>query len=1143
MKCKRFIASFLIVAMCVLMLPMQVFAAETVASGTCGADLTWTLDSEGTLTISGTGPMEDFGHYDAPWYEHKDSINQLVIRDGVTSIGNYAFASLRNLTEVTVPDGVTSIGKEAFSMCSGMVDVTIPASVTSIGENAFYLCYRLENVHISDLDAWLGIHFVSAKSNPLAEANNLYLNGNPVTEAVVPEGVTEIVPFMFSFKSLTSIQIPDGVTSIGESAFKSCRQLTSIRIPDSVTSIGQSAFEDCSQLTGINIPAGVTEIGQRAFYNCSNLSGNITIPAGVTEIGDYTFFHCEKLTGVVISDQVTSIGQYAFSGCKTIAEMAIPAGVTSIADSTFSFCSNMKTISLPNGITSIGKDAFSSCSSLKLEKLPDSLRSLGEGAFAYTGLTSVTLPAGVTVLPASVFANCESLTSITLPDTLVSIGEQALWHCKNLKACKIPASVTTIGKEAFSFCYYLDDVEIPYGVTAIEDKTFYYCLGLTNIRIPGTVTSIGSQVFDNCNDLDDIYFEGSEQRWQKIVNKSSFGKAEIHFNPDAELEAGKLAVYTDNGNLFLYIGETTTVSAGIWTEEGVFRDPSTITFQLSDSYTVKILDTGIDQKTNRFYVKLEGVMEGITHVNFSDSATGKAVSISLTVSKAIHNAYTLDSMPEFVVDNGVKKEGPVNIYNHNGLYVDSFQATVNTDGVAEVSFDVYNTNCTYAIVEVFDADGNLYNAVLINKMDSLNGSIKEVLWDGTACFVRDMVSGNALTYKQETNYSKRTSVKVEIPDNGYLRITADPVVSGVLAIVNSADLLMNTLSLIGKAENWTDGELEFPKNLTEQLVKGDVKSELLKDGKKVCKGMLKDIGKDVTITSKTVGDFAETLMKNLNDLDLLKIITDNAMGTGVGIAEDTLKDMMGGFGVALDLVFFIGSVEDLVRQYDSFADTVNRGFITIQNQGAGKRHCQDIILESEADFDPEVALQVYDVVLDEALLEKVKNADQVTYDLLMNGLVHTYNISLVKYGEETQHNGDVAVYIPIPDELESLGLNGHIKVFRMEEDGTVTDMDAAVIGDYIMFTTDHFSLYTVVGYEETEKPDDPAEPTDPTKPATQPSKPTSGETEKGEPSDDNNDTQEPSDGGSIVVIVVIVIVVLAASAGVAFVIIKKKKKA
>lgn len=1138
MKCKRIVASFLIVAMCVLMLPMQVFAAETVANGTCGADLTWTLDSEGTLTISGSGPMEDFGYYGAPWYEHKDSINQLVISDGVTGIGNYAFASLRKLTEVTIPDGVTSIGKEAFSMCSGMVDITIPASVTNIGENAFYLCYRLENVHISDLDAWLRIHFVSAESNPLTEADNLYLNGEPVTEVILPEGITEITPFMFSFQSLTSIQIPDGVTSIGESAFDGCSQLTSIQIPDSVTRIGQSAFEDCRQLTGINIPAGVTEIGQRAFYNCSSLSGNITIPAGVTEIGDYTFYHCEKLTGVVISDHVTSIGQYAFSGCKTIAEMAIPAGVTSIADSTFSFCSNLKTISLPNGITSIGKDAFSYCSSLKLEKLPDSLTSLGEGAFEYTGLTSLTVPAGVTALPASVFANCESLTSITLPDTLVSIGEQALWHCKNLKVCKIPASVTTIGKEAFSFCYYLDDIEIPYGVTAIEDKTFYYCLGLTNIRIPGTVTSIGSQVFDNCNDLDDIYFEGSEQRWQKIVNKSSFGKAQIHFNPDAELEAGKLAVYIDNGNLFLYIGETTTVSAGIWTEEGAFGDPSTITFQLSDSYTVKILDTGIDPETNRFYVKLEGVMEGITHVNFSDSATGKVVSISLTVSKAVHNAYTLDSMPEFVVDNGVKKEGPVNIYNHNGLYVDSFQATVNTDGVAEVSFDVYNTNCTYAIVEVFDADGNLYNAVLINKMDSLNGSIKEVLWDGTACFVRDMVSGNALTYKQETNYSKRTPVKVEVPDNGYIRITADSTLSGILAVVNSADLLMNSLSLIGKAENYTKGDFEFPKKLTEQLVKSDTKSELLKNGKEVCKGILKGISKDVAITSKTVGGFVETLMKNLNDLNLLKIITDSAKKTGIGIAESTIKEMIGIFGDALDLVFMVGSAEDLVRQFDDFEDTVNRGFITIQNQGAGKRHCQDIILESEADFDPEVALQVYDVVLDEALLEKVKNADQVTYDLLMNGLVHTYNISLVKYGEETQHNGDVAVYIPIPDELEILGLNGHIKVFRIEEDGTVTDMDAAVIGDYIMFTTDHFSLYTVVGYEQE---DQPQEPTTPGTVPEEPSAPSTKPVEKDEPSDSKDDKSEPSNGGAVVVVIIVLVVVLAA--GVAVLLIRKKKKA
>ena len=217
---KRIFSFVLAVLMIASLLPATALAADVVASGTCGAEgngsnLTWTLDSEGVLTISGSGDMYNYGSSDfsAPWDGSRSRVKSVVIADGVTSIGEYAFFYCESLTSVTIPDSVTSIGKYAFFCCTSLTSVTIPDSVTSIGRFAFSNC-----------------------------------------------------------TSLTSVTIPDSVTSIGEYAFYYCKSLTSMTIPDSVTSISDNTFDHCTSLTSVTIPDGVTSIGWRAFSNCTSLT-------------------------------------------------------------------------------------------------------------------------------------------------------------------------------------------------------------------------------------------------------------------------------------------------------------------------------------------------------------------------------------------------------------------------------------------------------------------------------------------------------------------------------------------------------------------------------------------------------------------------------------------------------------------------------------------------------------------------------------------------------------------------------------------------------------------------------------------------------------------------------------------------------
>ena len=249
--------------------------------------------------------MPDFiiNYYKAPWFSQREKINKVVIEDGVTSIGMWAFGGCSGLTSVTIPNSVTSIGDCAFSDCSGLTSVTIPNSVTSIGEyafrdcsgltsvsmgnsvdcieyDAFLGCTSLNTVYILDLVSWCKIKFGSGYANPLYYAEHLYLNGKEIEHLIIPNGVTSIEPYRFlNCKFIKSVDIPEFVTSIGASAFNGCSGLTSLTIPESVTSIGGSAFYG-AKLRNIVIKAKTPPSGESAFSGQSYNHTTLMVPEG-----------------------------------------------------------------------------------------------------------------------------------------------------------------------------------------------------------------------------------------------------------------------------------------------------------------------------------------------------------------------------------------------------------------------------------------------------------------------------------------------------------------------------------------------------------------------------------------------------------------------------------------------------------------------------------------------------------------------------------------------------------------------------------------------------------------------------------------------------------------------------------------------
>ena len=325
----------------------------------------------------------------------------------------------------------------------------------------------------------------------------------------VEYSVSSIGSEVFKGRSLTSVTIPNSVTSIGENAFQGCSGLTSVHISDIAAwcriSFGSGYANplNCAhhlylgdeEIKDLVIPNSVTCIERCAFWGCSGLT-SVNIPSSVTSIGSSAFYGCSGLTAVHISD----IGAW----CKI--SFVQSSNPLSLARHLFLNGEEVKDLEIPNSVTSIGSSAFYGCTGLTSVTIGNSVTSIGNGAFYNcSGLTSVNIGNGVTSIGSSAFSGCSGLTSLIFGNSLTSIGNNSFCECSGLTSVIFPNSVTDIGCEAFRGCSGLTSVTIPNSVTLIRDYSFGWCNALTSITIGSEVNTIGTQAFTNCPELTDVY--------------------------------------------------------------------------------------------------------------------------------------------------------------------------------------------------------------------------------------------------------------------------------------------------------------------------------------------------------------------------------------------------------------------------------------------------------------------------------------------------------------------------------------------------------------------------------------------------------------------------------------------------------------
>lgn len=502
--------------------------------GTCGNGISWKL-TDGTLTISGNGEMNDFSSSQRPsWDVYKDDITKVIIETGVTNVGGYAFENYTNLRQVELAEGIEIIGSTAFSGCEGIGLLTLPQSIREIGSNAFY------GLGISALTIPEGLETISTAAF-----------GNCKSLTTVNWNATNCSctgkwggPFYHTMDSspchIEEVIFGKNVHRVPNTLFYSCGSLKTVRTSGSISVVDYNAFYQTQWLN--NQPEGIIYI-DKALYTYNGVmtkATTINIPEGVESITGMAFWNCKYLVGITLPSTLKSIGDGAFRGCTALGRIEWNAGncgdftsttppfseaavyevvfgnqVKHIPDYTFYKCTGLEEVSLPASVISIGEAAFRACNTLQHVEFGESLETIGENAFYDCGkLESITLPEGLTYLSPGAFGSNDNLRHITFNaidchTSDFSMATPVFTAPCQLETFVIGNKVTRIPYKICENQTSIKDIVIPNSVKIIESRAFANT-GLTEVFLPAGVTEIGTGAFGSNKQLKRVVVASNE---------------------------------------------------------------------------------------------------------------------------------------------------------------------------------------------------------------------------------------------------------------------------------------------------------------------------------------------------------------------------------------------------------------------------------------------------------------------------------------------------------------------------------------------------------------------------------------------------------------------------------------------------------
>lgn len=931
----------------------------------------------------------------------------------VTTIGGYAFEDNTAITSVTFPDTVETIKNKAFYQCSALASVDLPANLVSLGNLAFAKT-AIESVEIpkslEEADYSYGAHTYDMNGVEVSVSEGPFTLCDNLKTVTFEKGAT-FVPnnILRGCTGIEEITIPDTVTTINSAAFLDCVNLKSIDVPDAVTKINAKAFSGCLSLKDVELSKALTFLGEEAFAKTPIES--IEIPRSLDEGGySYSTYQC------TVDGEEYSVTCGPFVACDNLKTVTFEKGTTQIAENLFRGCTSLEAITIPDTVTVIENSAFEQCLNLKSIDIPDHVTSVNGDAFVNCiSLKDVKLSKGLTKLGYNAFGGTP-IETINIPKALDECDySYSTW---DFTLNGVDYSVTS---GPFAGCKNLKTVTFEEGTTQVAESLFRGCMGLEKIVIPEGVTVIESSAFEGALQLKDITIPSTVTK----IDSSAFELA-------ASLES---IVLEENIEEISY---------------RAFKDCDSLkSFEVKNA-DAELSDGVLSNNEALTDVVLPANLEAIEEEMFQGDTALKTVVIPETVKVIRRNVFDgCTSLESITIPQSVRELGDSVFYGCENLSTVTF-ADYSVKNIPESAF----AEC-YALKAITLPKGIevIENNAFVNCIE-----LTDVVIPESATEISDL----AFSYPSKTTlYSQTGSYVEEYANNGGFKFE-DNVID-----VNTIQLKDGVTKLVlEENETYTIDFVLDPVDASEVIKvtsSDDLAVEV--DGLTLKTSFWNET---VEITAETLSGASFTFEVYVRGIDYIRVVADSYQ------QQYATGDEFNPEGIRLEAVYSDDSVVELegftFEGFDS-SEVGESKVIVKWVDDDGEEYSTSFYVEILGEEIPEFKVQKDEKT--QIIVEAITNAelavveitekisiDEVNLVLVGEQVSKLYDITLVEEGEAVQPEGGVKVKIPATEQA--------YKVYRVEEDGTLTDMNAVYEDGFMVFTTEHFSLYVVT--EEVEQP-------------------------------------------------------------------------